>query len=111
MPACGIEFSVEEFRLVEVVIFWSARQETRYQCYVSLHILVFIIFRQAGGIFRMAIVIGLCNFSFLDIHLNESERTMKPGIDTIDGNLRNGLVLCHRLTVEGGDVDDIAIGI
>ena len=59
----------------------------------------------------MTIVIGLCDFCSLDIDFHESERTVKPGIDTIDGNFRNSLVLRHGLAIEGRDIGDIAIGI
>ena len=111
MSASSVKFTIEEFRFIEVVILRSARLKAGYQCEVGLKFLVFVIVRQAGGIFWMAIKISLSDFCPLYIHLDESERTVQPGIDTIDGNLRNGLVFSHRLAVEGRDIGDITIGI
>ena len=34
---------------------------------------------------------------------------MQPGIDAVDGNLADGLVLRHNLAVEGRDIGDVSI--
>ena len=47
----------------------------------------------------------------MQVYLNNEVVSYQIGIDTLDTDALDGLVLCHRLAVEGRDIDDVAVGL
>ena len=55
--------------------------------------------------------IGIGNLSLLHIDFDDGKASDQPGIDAIDTDVSNGLILHRRLTIQCRDIDDVSLGI
>ena len=55
--------------------------------------------------------IGIGNLSLLHIDFDDGKASDQPGIDAIDTDVSNGLILRRRLTIQCRDIDDVSLGI
>ena len=97
---------VYKLHFKEMINFRTTRIECAHYRFVFLQTLIFIVFRQRCRIFRMWRCIGACYFSFLHVYLYVAKWAVQPSIDTINYYFFNGFIICHRLVVDGRDIDD-----
>ena len=107
VATCTVEAVVVENRLLEVVVFRAARLQRLDDVDILLPVAV-VECRQRSGIVGLVLRLGVADFRPLHVYLYNAEAGVEIGIDTIDGQAVDRLILSHRLAVNGRDVDDIA---
>ena len=74
ITSCGIELTIDEFRLVEVIIRWSSRTESRNGR--NIFCILILIRSETRRIIRHIRCIGICNLSLLHIYFYDPKTAM-----------------------------------